>query len=891
MAEITNRQVNIYIETGSAQAALDILKKKEKELKDALEKATDPRVVAKLSSELKKLEQPIESATKKLSGKLAPSIRDISKTVQALERDLKNLSKDDPGFNKKINQYRQAKTELEALRKQALGVNETINKSGGVLGKIQSAGASVFTGLAQGFGIGLGVSALQQLPGLLQDSVDEFLQAEEASARLENKLKNLGRSDAFDRIQKKAQDLADRFKFLDNDDIVGVFDKLITYGKLTESQMNQLLPVIINFASDSRISLQESAGVIIKALEGNGKALKEYGINIKDAGTLSERFGVVVNQLGEKVKGAADAFGETLPGKMAKMKQAFADFKENVGSFLAPAFTFILEKLNGAIQGYDLLFESINRGISGGRLQKQRDDLETINRGSGLTDKQKNALSKLSAADKQKVTDAERKRLDDLKAELEKARQGTDAEIELLLERNVALQERRLSAILEVINGNKILGTGGGNDNGENPAAKAAKERADEIAKLNAELRDLVESFDVKRLSEFQQKVADIDKAFSKLEERAYKTNNGDLVNRIIQARQNEIENAYAELLQSRVSTGPGAVDLTDPIGSIFDLAKGRTPGQAAQNKPDPNKKEKMKLSERISMYVDYANQVTSIFSDLSSKIADREDQDLEADRRKTEKKKENYTRLLESNLISRKEYDRKNAIADLELERKEKAVRKRQFRRDQIESSLRVAINTAEGISKALTSPATAPIVISIISALAAVQLGLIASKKYPEFAKGGRLNGPTHKEGGMPVINPRTGQKEAEVEGGEVILSRNTVRNNARIVNELLYSSMHRNGQRISAVYARGGRLPGINFSHASQSVQRLTRYERGGTFGPSGSDTAVLEETIQNMNMTLARLQQQLDGGIVAYASIQQFNKQQGRLDSIIEDVTMK
>jgi hypothetical protein len=84
---------------------------------------------------------------------------------------------------------------------------------------------------------------------------------------------------------------------------------------------------------------------------------------------------------------------------------------------------------------------------------------------------------------------------------------------------------------------------------------------------------------------------------------------------------------------------------------------------------------------------------------------------------------------------------------------------------------------------------------------------------RRNRQFAKGGKLNGPSlSANGGMPVINPVTGRTEAEVEGGEYILSKNTVRNNRPLADALLYSSMYGNGASIqprlqdTAIYAGG-------------------------------------------------------------------------------------
>ncbi len=140
-------------------------------------------------------------------------------------------------------------------------------------------------------------------------------------------------------------------------------NKLITYGKLTENQIDQLTPVIINFAAKSRISLAESASQIIKALEGDSRALKEFGISTRDAKTDSERFGVVMEDLGKKVEGAADAFGEIIAGKIEETQQAIRNLKEEVGTNLLPLLRSTLQAISGIIDGVKSVLRSSDDAI------------------------------------------------------------------------------------------------------------------------------------------------------------------------------------------------------------------------------------------------------------------------------------------------------------------------------------------------------------------------------------------------------------------------------------------------------------------------------------------------------------------------------------------------
>jgi hypothetical protein len=352
--EQINRQINIFIQSGDAQKVYDKLIAKEKELNKQLKETSDPTRIKKLEAELEKLSEPISRASKKLRGELAPSLREQEALVKKLGDALSHMSKGDADFSKVLNQYKQAKIELAAIQTEVKGVEAA---------QANVANTNPFSRIGQfAKDAFLGVTvagALIGLKNLISGSIDEALDAEDSAARLKATLDNLG-SDAFGRLNKKADELAAKFKYLDNDDVVAVFNKLIDYGKLTEKQMNNLLPVIIDFAAKQRISIEESSDVIVKALEGNAKGLKTYGINLKDVKDEGERFNVVMGTLKDKVDGAGLAFQETTKGKIAVARQEFANLKEEIGTRLLPVLNNLMDFVNKAIKGLPILGKKVS---------------------------------------------------------------------------------------------------------------------------------------------------------------------------------------------------------------------------------------------------------------------------------------------------------------------------------------------------------------------------------------------------------------------------------------------------------------------------------------------------------------------------------------------------
>lgn len=113
-------------------------------------------------------------------------------------------------------------------------------------------------------------------------------------------------------------------------------------------------------------------------------------------------------------------------------------------------------------------------------------------------------------------------------------------------------------------------------------------------------------------------------------------------------------------------------------------------------------------------------------------------------------------------------------------------------------------------------------------------------ASGQIRRFGLGGLMDGPLHSSpsGGMPVVNPNNGNVEAVVEGGEAILSRSTVSNNADVVGALLQSSMYEGGRAINIPASALDFQPSVNFDS----------FEDGGIMDEDG--TAAAGASVDNM-----------------------------------------
>ncbi len=165
-------------------------------------------------------------------------------------------------------------------------------------------------------------------------------------------------------------------------------------------------------------------------------------------------------------------------------------------------------------------------------------------------------------------------------------------------------------------------------------------------------------------------------------------------------------------------------------------------------------------------------------------------------------------------------------AITDVKIknaegnEKEQERLRKEAFARQKAYAIADLAIKAALAVvSLTATFPPPTPMffvglgLIAASTIASAIQIGNQTYENggiLPEYANGGFIQkgkggvptGPRHTDGGLGIY--RNGQKIAEMEGGEPILSRNTYKNNKELIDWLLYSGKFNNG---AAIFEDGG------------------------------------------------------------------------------------
>lgn len=179
----------------------------------------------------------------------------------------------------------------------------------------------------------------------LKDSVQAFLNHEQVLAQFEVAMKDAGLASGglTDELRRQAEELESLTGYT-QDEIIAA-DTILARFKLTGYQLKQALPVVLDFARATGREIPDAAKAVGKALLGNTRALKDVGVKYTTTGDQAQDFGNILDLLKERVGGAAEAFGETNAGKIAKFNAALHEVAIATGEALMPVLQRLLTVL------------------------------------------------------------------------------------------------------------------------------------------------------------------------------------------------------------------------------------------------------------------------------------------------------------------------------------------------------------------------------------------------------------------------------------------------------------------------------------------------------------------------------------------------------------------
>lgn len=280
-----------------------------------------------------------------------------------------------------------------------------------------------------------------------------------------------------------------------------------------------------------------------------------------------------------------------------------------------------------------------------------------------------------------------------------------------------------------------------------------------------------------------------------------------------------------------------------------------------------------------------------------------RESRSLDRELKANDIRKKSNESLASNKTITQQELARRNAQIDAESDRRKEDLERKQFERNKRQQIAQAGISGAQALltSVAKFGPPIPPNFEGIIAFAFTLSTSLaeIAAISSAKYAQGGKLSGPSHDQGGMPVIS--NGRKVAEMEGGEGILKKSAMASRQRYTvtgtaseiastlnaahggvqwdNEAAIQPAYRNRPYYSVDYGR------INSSYSS------LRYAEGGKFNAGSqntTNTAQAQDNSEMMNMlrlmqmhlaqnanTIKVLNETLAAGINANVSLKKFD----------------
>lgn len=236
-----------------------------------------------------------------------------------------------------------------------------------------------------------GVFATRQIIAWGEAAVGAYIDAEKQQTKLTDALERYPAVQGANikALQAYNKELMRTSRF-DDDAIAGAEAQLLQYG-LTEKQLKELIPLTLDYAARTGKDLTSASEDLGKAMLGQGRALKNVGIDFEDTGTLAGNFEQLMSGLRSQVQGFSEKDLTTAEGKLENLRNRFGEIQEEVGGPLIDALMELANEFEddalAAAQGFaDWLKSDGIEAIKGfiGFLSDNKDEIDDWAAGIGL---------------------------------------------------------------------------------------------------------------------------------------------------------------------------------------------------------------------------------------------------------------------------------------------------------------------------------------------------------------------------------------------------------------------------------------------------------------------------------------------------------------------------
>jgi len=182
--------------------------------------------------------------------------------------------------------------------------------------------------------IGVGVTAE------LYKSVKAAAEAEKSTQALRGQLKSLGMSGDVERLQNQFTQLATTLG-VDDEAASRAFTTILRLTGDSTKAMDGLNLALDLSANTGFADLEKNAMNVGRAMNGNTRLFKQFGITVDENTTKQEALAIVQR----RVQGQAEAFGGSATGSFQRFNEAVENLRENIGGPLVIALANVAGKV------------------------------------------------------------------------------------------------------------------------------------------------------------------------------------------------------------------------------------------------------------------------------------------------------------------------------------------------------------------------------------------------------------------------------------------------------------------------------------------------------------------------------------------------------------------
>lgn len=182
--------------------------------------------------------------------------------------------------------------------------------------------------------IGAGVTAE------LYKSVKAAAEAEKSTQALRGQLKSLGMSADVERLQNQFTQLATTLG-VDDEAASRAFTTILKLTGSSTKAMEGLNLALDLSANTGFVDLEKQAMTVARAMNGNTRLFKQFGITVDENTTKQEALAIV----SKRVQGQAESFGTSATGSFQRFNEAVENLRENIGGPLVIALANVAGKV------------------------------------------------------------------------------------------------------------------------------------------------------------------------------------------------------------------------------------------------------------------------------------------------------------------------------------------------------------------------------------------------------------------------------------------------------------------------------------------------------------------------------------------------------------------